>query len=120
MKIPYTQKLISPYYVNFIWKRCLRSIRFIALRIVDQRTPGQTCWSAGGVGDYQFQTNVMALVAGGGVRVGLEDNIFYDRRRAKLATNKDLISRIIDVAKMLNYIPYKASELRKKLGLVSK
>jgi len=46
--------------------------------------------------DYQFKTNVMALVAGGGVTVGLEDNIFYDLRRTKLATIKDLISRIVD------------------------
>lgn len=116
------KKLIGPpYYVNFILGNvaCAQS-NMLHLGLLIKELPGQTYWSAGGVGDYQFQTNVMALVAGGGVRVGLEDNIFYDRRRTKLATNKDLISRIIDVAKMLNYIPYKASELRKKLGLLSK
>jgi uncharacterized protein (DUF849 family) len=116
------KKLISPpYYVNFILGNvaCAQS-HMLHLGLLIKELPGKTYWSAGGVGDYQFQTNVMALVAGGGVRVGLEDNIFYDRRRTKLATNKELIRRIIDVAKMLNCVPYKASELRKKLGLVYK
>jgi 3-keto-5-aminohexanoate cleavage enzyme len=57
------------------------------------------------------------LIAGGGVRVGLEDNIFYDRYRKKLATNIELLSRIIEVAKMLDCEPYNVSELRTKLGL---
>ncbi len=29
--------------------------------------------------------NTMAVVAGGGVRVGLEDNIWYDEKRTTLA-----------------------------------
>ena len=113
------KKLIGPpYYVNFILGNvaCAQS-DMLHLGLLIKELPDQAYWSAGGVGDYQFQTNVMALVAGGGVRVGLEDNIFYDRSRTKLATNKDLISRIIDVATMLNCEPYKASALRIKLGL---
>ena len=70
-----------------------------------------------GVGDYQFQTNVMALIAGGGVRIGLEDNIFYDRNRKKLATNIELLRRIIKVANLLDCKPYKVSDLRKILNL---
>jgi len=31
---------------------------------------------------------------GGGVRVGLEDNIWYDAKRTRLATNADLLRRI--------------------------
>jgi uncharacterized protein (DUF849 family) len=116
------KKLIGPpYYVNFILGNiaCAQS-DLLHLGLLIKELPGQTYWSAGGVGDDQFQTNVMALVAGGGVRIGLEDNIFYDRRRTKLATNRDLINRIIDVAHMLNCEPYKASELRIKLGVGSK
>jgi uncharacterized protein (DUF849 family) len=79
--------------------------------------PGRTYWSAGGVGDSQLSTNVMALISGGGVRVGLEDNIFYDGKRKKLATNRELLARIIKIAKMLDYVPYTVSELRNKLNL---
>ena len=38
--------------------------------------------------------NSIAIATGGGVRVGLEDNIWYDRRRTKLARNADLLKRI--------------------------
>lgn len=113
------KKLIRPpYYVNFILGNiaCAQS-DLLHLGLLINELPRQTYWSAGGVGDFQFQTNVMSLLAGGGVRVGLEDNIFYDRKRTILATNKDLLSRVIDVAKMLNCEPYKASELRKILRL---
>jgi 3-keto-5-aminohexanoate cleavage enzyme len=113
------KKLItSPYYVNFILGNiaCAQS-DLLHLGLLINELPGGAYWSAGGVGDYQFQTNVMALIAGGGVRVGIEDNIFYDRNRKKLATNSGLLNRIIKVAKMLDCEPYKVSELRKKLDV---
>ncbi len=43
--------------------------------------PEGSIWSIGCVGDPQLKMNVMSLVAGGGVRVGLEDNIWYDEER---------------------------------------
>jgi 3-keto-5-aminohexanoate cleavage enzyme len=116
------RKLIRPpYYVNFILGNiaCAQS-DMLHLGLLIKELPRRTYWSAGGVGDYQFQTNVMALIAGGGVRVGLEDQIFYDRNRKKLATNAELVKRIIDVAKRLDCEPYKASALRKKLDLEPK
>ena len=61
--------------------------------------------------------NAMALVAGGGVRVGLEDNIYYDRPRSVLALNKDLIARVLVVAKALGREPYSHKETRKLLGV---
>ena len=113
-----TKLIQPPYYVNFILGNiaCAQS-DMLHLGLLIKELPGRTYWSAGGVGDYQFQTNVMALIAGGGVRVGLEDNIFYDRNRKKLATNAELLKRIIDIEKMLDCEPYEVSELRKKLNL---
>jgi uncharacterized protein (DUF849 family) len=108
----------APYYVNFILGNiaCAQS-DLLHLGLLIRELPEGAFWSAGGVGDSQFQTNVMALIAGGGVRVGIEDNIFFDGTRKKLATNKELIARIIRVAEMLDYIPYKAVELRERLNL---
>jgi len=37
-------------------------------------------------------------VMGGNVRVGLEDNIFYDYKKKELATNVALVERIIRIA----------------------
>jgi len=39
----------------------------------------------------------MAVVMGGHVRVGLEDNLYYDTQR--LASNAGLIERIVNLAK---------------------
>lgn len=116
-----TKLIQPPYFVNFILGNiaCAQS-DMLHLGLLIKELPGRAYWSAGGVGDYQFQTNVMALIAGGGVRVGLEDNIFYDRKRKQLATNKELLNRIIGVAKTLDCEPYKAPELRKKFNLEPK
>jgi 3-keto-5-aminohexanoate cleavage enzyme len=56
--------------------------------------PDGSIWSAGGVGDAQLKMNVNAMINGGGVRVGLEDNIWLTPQRDKLATNLDLLKRI--------------------------
>ena len=56
--------------------------------------PANSLWSLGGIGDYQLMMNSIGVAAGGGVRVGLEDNIWYDRGRTKLAHNAELIRRI--------------------------
>ena len=38
--------------------------------------PPDSLWSMAGVGDAQLMMNSIAIAAGGGVRVGLEDNIW--------------------------------------------
>jgi 3-keto-5-aminohexanoate cleavage enzyme len=42
--------------------------------------------------------NSLAIAFGGGVRVGLEDNIWYDSGRTRLARNADLLHRIRHLA----------------------
>ena len=41
---------------------------------------------------------MLAIASGGGVRVGLEDNIHYDIGRKTLATNVALVKRIHELA----------------------
>ena len=60
--------------------------------------PTDAYWSLAGVGDSQLPMNSIAIAMGGGVRVGLEDNIYFNRERTKLATNADLLGRIRGVA----------------------
>ena len=45
-------------------------------------------------------------------RVGLEDNIWYDEERTRLATNRDQVERILVIAKALGVylIPIKKQE----------
>jgi len=94
------KQLISPpFYFNLLLGNiaCAQAdLLHAGLMIRD--LPPRSCWSLAGIGDFQFPMNSVAIAMGGGVRVGLEDNIYYDRRRRKLATNADLLRRIHTIA----------------------
>jgi 3-keto-5-aminohexanoate cleavage enzyme len=79
--------------------------------------PAHSFWSAGGIGNEQFRMNVMALLEGGGIRIGLEDNIWYDEERTRPASNSDLLKRILTVADALEMKPYKPNEVKELFGL---
>jgi 3-keto-5-aminohexanoate cleavage enzyme len=57
--------------------------------------PGCT-WSVAGIGRMQLPLAVVAITLGGHVRVGLEDNIYYSKGR--LATNEELVARVVRIA----------------------
>ena len=48
----------------------------------------------GGLGSSQLKVNALAIAMGYGVRVGIEDNIWWDTARTRLATNLELLKRI--------------------------
>jgi uncharacterized protein (DUF849 family) len=62
-----------------------------------ERVPDETTWSGAGLGSYQLTAQALAINAGGGVRVGLEDGIHLDRERTQLARNADLVARVHDL-----------------------
>ena len=67
-------------------------------RTADRLFGDQYYWSVLGGGSSQMYVAVQSAVMGGNVRVGLEDNIWYDRKRTELASNIDLIKRIHKIA----------------------
>ncbi len=108
-----------PFYFNLILGNiaCAQA-NLLSLGLMIKELPENSVWSVGGVGNYQLQMNVMSLIAGGGVRVGLEDNIYLDPQRTRLATNRELIERIVGIAKVLGRVPYTCKEGREILGLI--
>jgi 3-keto-5-aminohexanoate cleavage enzyme len=68
-----------------------------------------------GIGAAQLVLNTHAILMGGHVRVGLEDNIFY--RRGQLATNEQLVERIVRLSTELGRDVADAAEARKILNL---
>ncbi len=56
--------------------------------------PDNSYWALGGIGDQQLKANLMGLVNGGGVRIGLEDNLYYDKSKTIKATNGALLKRV--------------------------
>lgn len=67
-----------------------------------------------GIGAAQLSVTSAAIALGYGVRVGLEDNIWYDRDRKELATNLGLLERIHAVAEIHERVVMSPSELGEK------
>jgi uncharacterized protein (DUF849 family) len=61
--------------------------------------------------------NATALIAGGGARIGLEDNLYFVVARICLASNRELIERLLTIAGALGKRPYGIAETRSLLGL---
>jgi 3-keto-5-aminohexanoate cleavage enzyme len=82
-----------------------------------QNLPDDSVWAAAGIGLFQLPVNATALIKGGGVRVGLEDNIYFDYEKKELATNERLIKRIVRIAKELRREIATPGETRQILGI---
>ena len=76
--------------------------------------PGST-WTVAGIGRGQLPMAVLAIVMGGHVRVGLEDNLYY--QRGQLATNEQLVSRVARIAAEIGRPVATPEEARQILGL---
>lgn len=122
--INYAHYLISkglitpPYYFNLILGNiaCAQA-NLLSLGLMIKELPPESIWSVGGIGDYQLKMNAIGIVDGGGVRVGLEDNIYFDTDRAQLASNSDLVKRIVDIATAVGRTPWSHREARTLLGM---
>jgi uncharacterized protein (DUF849 family) len=110
--------LQPPYYFNLILGNiaCAQA-DILHLGLMIRELPDGSIWSVGGVGNSQLEMNAMSLIAGGGVRIGLEDNIWYDAERTRLATNRDLVERILSIAKSLGKEPLSLTEARDLLKI---
>jgi len=108
----------SPYYFNLILGNiaCAQA-DILSLGLMIKELPEGAIWSVGGVGDSQLKMNAMSIVVGGGVRIGLEDHIWYDETRTRLASNRELVERILVIAKTMGRTPYTHKEARKALGV---
>lgn len=75
-------------------------------------------WSAFGLGGHQLPYVAAAVLAGGNVRVGLEDNLYLSKGR--LATNAELTERAVALIQSLGARVLTPAEVRKKLQLTKR
>ena len=110
--------LNPPFYFNLLLGNiaCAQATLLHAGMMINE-LPGDSQWSLAGIGSAQLKMNSVAIAMGGGVRVGIEDNIWYDSRRTRLASNQDLLERIHVIAKANERDIMPASELRERLNL---
>ncbi len=113
------KKLVEPpYYFNLLLGNiaCAQAeVLHAGIMIGD--VPENSLWSLAGIGINQLKMNSLAIAVGGGVRVGIEDNIWYDNERTRLATNSDLLRRVHSIAKANGRETMTPQEFRKKMNL---
>lgn len=79
--------------------------------------PAQSIWSVGGIGRFQLQANGLGLILGHGVRIGLGDNLWLDGTRTCLASNADLVQRMVNLASVYGRAIASPAEVRSRIGL---
>ena len=110
--------LREPYYFNLL----LGSLGTLSATPFHPATlarslPAGAIWAAAGIGWFQFWVNAMAITMGGHVRVGLEDNIYFDTKKRVLATNAGLIERPVKLARAAEREVCTPAETRAIIGL---
>jgi len=84
------------------------------MAMVHNLPPG-CMFSAFAIGRNQLPYVALAAIAGGNVRVGLEDNIYLSHKR--LATNGELVERAASILAAMNVRVVGPAEVRRKLQL---
>lgn len=120
----YTKYLINkgvlkgPYYINVILGNLYNAqadISSVSNILVNK--PQNSIMCIGGIGKDQLKANILGLLYADGVRVGLEDNLYYTDK--ELTTNAQLLLRIKRIMNELN-LDTLSSEEFKTLGYANK
>jgi 3-keto-5-aminohexanoate cleavage enzyme len=77
--------------------------------------PPDALWSVCAIGRAQLPLNAYCILAGGNVRTGLEDNLWF--RRGEQATNAMLVERVVRLSRELERDVASPDEARQILGL---
>jgi 3-oxoadipate:acetyl-CoA acetyltransferase len=108
----------DPIYVNLLLGSLgtLQATPFNLALAVERLPPGATC-AAAGIGRHQFAMNRLAIAMGGHVRVGLEDNLWWDDERTELATNPRLVERLVAIGRAMGREPATPASVRNRLQI---
>lgn len=81
--------------------------------------PTGSTWTATGIGRHAFTLAAAAIVMGGNVRVGFEDNLYLERG-VLAKSNGELVAKVVRLAKELGREIATPAEAREILGLKPK
>ena len=112
------QLITPPFYVNVLLGNIASAQADpIQLGAILSALPKECIIGIGGLGRNQLVSNGFGLLCADAVRIGLEDNIWFDQRRSRLATNTDLVERVVQQATLFERPLMELSETRMKLGI---
>ncbi|HVW71473.1 MAG TPA: 3-keto-5-aminohexanoate cleavage protein [Steroidobacteraceae bacterium] len=110
----------APYFVNIVlgtdraFQNAMPYSPRVLQSMVDLLPPG-AIFGVTGIGPAQLPCIANALLLGGHVRVGLEDNLYFSKGR--LATNLELTQRALRIISELGHEPATPAEARAMMGL---
>jgi 3-keto-5-aminohexanoate cleavage enzyme len=86
------------------------------LLLMIRQIPNHATWTVAGMGKYELPMAVHAILLGGHVRVGFEDNIYYEKG-ILAESNAQLVEKIVRVADELGRDIATPDDAREILGL---
>nr|WP_315400953.1 3-keto-5-aminohexanoate cleavage protein [uncultured Duganella sp.] len=110
----------APYYVNIVLGadrgfQGAMSYTPENLAMMVKLLPPGSIWCVSGVGQAQLPATTQALLLGGHVRVGLEDNLMF--AKGQPATNEQQVERQVRILRELGFEPATPAEARQMMGL---
>ncbi len=79
--------------------------------------PEDATWTVAGIGRFETPLATMAILLGGHVRVGFEDNVYYSKG-VLAKSNAELVERVVRISKELGREVATVDEARKILNLI--
>jgi uncharacterized protein (DUF849 family) len=110
--------LEPPYYFNILLGNIAAAqAKLLHLGLIVSELPQPCFWSVAGVGDAQLDMNCIGAISGSGIRIGLEDTIWFDGKRTILATNRMLVERMRKIIDTLGRPVASGYDVRDMLNL---
>jgi len=106
-------KLNPPYHINVILGNIYNGqCDLNTLSSVKNKTPNNSYVCLGGIGSQQLKSTTYGLLDFDGVRIGLEDNLYYKDKEK--TTNMELLKRTHRIMNELDMVHYTSKELKEK------
>ena len=86
-----------------------------SMKVMKDELPTNASWASFGIGRMQMPMAAAAIAMGGNVRVGLEDNLYLEK--GVLASNDQLVTRVIEIIQRMGSRVLSPKETRDKLKL---
>ena len=86
------------------------------LVFISESIPEGSTWTVAGIGRHEFPMAALAIVMGGHVRVGFEDNVYIEKG-VLAKSNGELVEKVVRMAKELGREIATPDEAREILGL---
>ena len=87
-----------------------------SMQLMRDQLPNNAVWASFGISRFEFPMVASAVVLGGHVRVGMEDNLYLSRGKLTPG-NRPLVERAVQIIESIGDYPANVDEARNILGI---